>query len=60
MGAHNTYLHFVGRLILKLCLPHLNLNLQVKTVFQMPDFKPIVVTPKQQKDIAYEESYYNY
>ena len=40
MGAHNTYLHFVRRLSLKLCLLHLILNLQVETVFQLPVVRP--------------------
>ena len=35
-GVHNTCPHFVGRLSLKLCLPHLSLNLQVGTGFQLP------------------------
>ena len=35
MGVHSTYLHFVGRQSLKLCLSHLHLNLQVETGFQL-------------------------
>ena len=34
MGAHNTYLHFVGRQSLKLCLLHHRQNLQAVTMFQ--------------------------
>ena len=33
MGVHSTCLHFVGRQSLRLCLLHLRLSLQDRTVF---------------------------